>query len=376
MPPVRKKVLHVITGLGDGGAEAALFRLCRASPDVEHHVISLMTQGKYGPLLEKAGVPVVCMDMPRGGVTPKGLIRLWRQVRNLKPDAVQTWMYHADLLGGIAAKLAGRRAVFWGIHNSVLVHGDSSTGTIWVSRLCALLSRFVPKTIICCARKSAEVHGELGYDKSIMRIIPNGYDLDQFRPDAASGRAFRRKLNLGNQRLIGFVARYDSQKDHKNLFHALAALRERGRCPTCLLAGRGMDDSNIVLAGMLRDLGLTEQVRLLGQRGDISALMNALDLHVLSSSAEAFPNVLAEAMACATPCVSTDVGDAAEIIGDTGWIVPPRDPQELAGAIGAALDVADEGSSWNARCDAARQRIEDRFSIDRMAREYRSIWFG
>lgn len=375
MPPARKRIVHIITGLGDGGAEAALFRLCRASPDMEHHVISLMTQGKYGPLLEKAGVPVVAMDMPRGSVTPDGLARLWRQVRNLKPDAVQTWMYHADLLGGIAAKLAGCRAIFWGIHNSVLVRGESSTGTIWVSRLCALLSRFIPKAIICCARKSAEVHGELGYDRSIMRVIPNGYDLGQFRPDAGSGRAFRRELGLGNERLVGFVARYDSQKDHENLFGALVALRERGRCPTCLLAGAGMDDSNPDLTEMLRDLGLTEQVRLLGQRGDIPALMNALDLHILSSSAEAFPNVLAEAMACATPCVSTDVGDAAEIIGDTGWIVPPRDSQSLASAIGAGLDAA-EGNSWNVRRDAARQRIEDHFSIDRMAREYRSVWFG
>lgn len=375
MPPARKRVVHIITGLGDGGAEAALFRLCRASLDMEHHVISLMTRGKYGPLLEEAGVPVVSMDMPRGSVTLAGLARLWRQVHNLKPDAVQTWMYHADLLGGTAAKLAGCRTIFWGIHNSVLVRGESSTGTIWVSRLCALLSRFIPKVIICCARKSAEVHAELGYDRSIMRVIPNGYDLDQFRPDAGSGRAFRRELGLGNERLVGFVARFDSQKDHENLFGALVALRERGRSPTCLLAGAGMDNSNPALTEMLRDLGLTKQVQLLGQRGDIPALMNALDLHILSSSAEAFPNVLAEAMACATPCVSTDVGDAAEIIGDTGWIVPPRDPQSLARAIGTALEAA-EGDSWNARRDAARQRMEHRFSIDRMAREYRSVWFG
>lgn len=375
MPPARKRVIHIITGLGDGGAEAALYRLCKASPDIEHHVVSLMTSGKYGPLLQEAGIPVTCLNMPRGTVRVTGLAHLRRLVRNLRPDAVQTWMYHADLLGGLAARLAGCRAIFWGIHNSVLVRGESSSGTIWVSRLCALLSRFVPKAIICCARKSADVHGELGYDRSIMRVVPNGYDLDQFRPDASAGHAIRRELDLGNERLIGFVARYDTQKDHETLFQALAILRDRGRYPTCLLVGTGMDDSNLAVTAKLRDLGLTDQVRLLGRRSDIPAIMNALDLHILSSSAEAFPNVLAEAMACGTPCVSTDVGDAAEIVGESGWIVPPGNPPSLAEAIGDALDTAGE-SGWAARREAARRRIEDRFSIDRMAREYRKIWFA
>ena len=371
-----KTTIHIITGLNDGGAEAVLYRLCTHDPDSRHHVISLMDAGKYGPLLAAAGVPVTCLNMPRGKVSAKGLWHLWRAIRRIRPDVVQTWMYHADLLGGITARLAWRHNVVWGIHHTTLDPAQSPRSTILVAKACARLSRLVPRRILCCAEKSREVHAGLGYDMARMVVVPNGYDLSVFLPDPAAGATVRAELGLDPATpLIGFVARFDPQKDHANLLQALAVLKARDVRPTCLLIGTGLDAKNAALGAMIAELGLADQIRLLGRRSDIPAVMNALDLHVMSSAfGEAFPNVLAEAMACGTPCVSTDVGDAAAILGEAGRIVPVRDPQALAEAIAGMLVLRD-GPNWSDRREAARRHVAENFSISRMVESYRGVWF-
>lgn len=368
-------IVHIITGLNDGGAEAALYRICINDKNNRHVVVSMMDEGKYGSLLKTANIEVHCLNVSRGRIPLLGIWHLWRTLRRIRPQVVQTWMYHANLMGGPAARLAGIRNVNWGIHHTTLIPGLNRTRTIVVAKICAWLSRFIPLHIIYCARKAAEVHADLGYDARRMHVIPNGYDLSLYRPDMEAGYAVRVALGLPTQgRVIGFVARFDPLKDHDNLFRALAVLKQRGRCPHCLLAGTGMDTQNDALMARLRDLDLMDQVVLLGRRNDIPAVMNALDIHVMSSSSEAFPNVLAEAMACGTPCVSTDVGDATVILGDNGWIVPPCDSVALADAIDLAL-VAMDGPDWAARQVAVRNHVKANFSIECMVDNYRDIWF-
>lgn len=373
-----KKVVHIITGLNDGGAEGVLTRLCLHSKQAQHVVISLMDEGKYGPLLARSGMTVHCLGMNPGKPSIVRLFRLVRLIRSEQPDVVQTWMYHADLLGGIAARLAGVRHVFWGIRHSTLEKGKSKRSTIMIARLCALLSSWVPDQIICCANKARDVHSDIGYSARKLRVIPNGYDLSRFRPDRAAGAKVRAELGVGpNDFIIGNVGRFDPLKDHSNLLQALARVAECKIPFRCLLIGKGLSPDNVGLVKHIAELGLQGSVLLVGQRSDVPAVMNALDLHVLSSLSEGFPNVLAEAMACGTPCVSTDVGDALEIVGDQEACCPARDSKALADVIiKLAREWQHSPSAWLARKDACSQRIAEKFSIDVMVEAYEACWFS
>lgn len=375
MTSPRRKVIHVITCLDEGGAEGALFRLCTYDKQHRHVVVSLRDAGKYGPLLEDAGIGVHCLNMSAGRVSLNGLAKLYRLLRDQRPDVMQTWLYHADLIGGLVGRLAGVPHIVWGIRHSNLTPGTVKRSTIWIARICSLLSRRVPSSIVCCSQQAAVAHAQLGYAREKIRTIPNGYDLTRLRPDSDAGAQLRAELKLPQCKpVIGMVARFDVQKDHGNLIAALGELKRRGRDFHCLLVGGNMTMDNAVLSKLVVKHDVAERITMLGRRNDILAVMNALDLHVLSSQGEAFPNVLAEAMSCGTPCVTTDVGDAAHIVAETGWVVPPQDPSRLADGIEAALLCLASSSPWAARKHAARERIEANFTIERMVGLYNEAW--
>jgi len=372
-PPVR--ICHIITGLGDGGAEAVLYRLCQHDRANRHQVVSLSDSGKYGPMLKALDVSVTTLNMSPGRPSSLAFIRLAKLLRQEKPDVVQTWMYHGDLVGGLAARLAGIRKVVWGIRQSNLEPDKSKKTTIWIAKLLAKLSWWLPAKILVCARRAMDVHEALGYDPHKMCLIPNGYDLSVFQPGLDLQDSLKLSL-LPNQSipLIGAVGRFDPQKDHLNLLDALAILRDHGREFLCVLVGTGLDSSNTQIMQWISQRGLDEHVLLLGRRNDIPKVMNALDLHILPSRyGEAFPNVVAEAMACGTPCVVTDVGDAAFIVGDTGWVVPPSNASALAEAIACGIKSINSDSGQE-RCNLARHRIEHHFSINRMVEGYNKLW--
>jgi len=368
-------VVHVITGLGDGGAESALFRLCVNNLSNNHIVISLGCSGKYSSLLRERGIEVHALNMPRGRITISGLINLWRLIYSKSPDVVQTWMYHANLLGGVVAKFAFAPKICWGIHHADLGGHGTSRSTIAVAKVCAWLSGILPSNIICCGDKSAQAHVNFGYDEARIKVVYNGYDLGVFQPNTVAGEKFRKNMGFSSrEKIIGFVARFDQLKDHGNLLAALSILKSKGVTPLCLLVGAGMDSDNSYLVSLINSFDLFGQVKLLGRRDDIPDVMNALDLHVMSSRSEAFPNVLAESMACGTPCVTTNIKDATEIVRDTGWVAPAQDASALAEAILTALISIDDASGWVARKDSSRKRIEDLYSINRMVDSYVSCW--
>ncbi len=333
--------------------------------------------GKYGEKLKEAGVEVTCLDMPNGRITFKGVFRLFRVFRAEKPDVVQTWMYHADLVGGLIARLSGVKSIFWNIRHSELLPGKTKRTTILVARACAFLSRWVPKTIICCAEKARSVHSEYGYARHEMVVIPNGYDLERFYPDKSKRDHLRDSLEIEESTVVfGMVGRFNVQKNHLGLLKCLSGLKEEGVDFCCLLVGKGMDNSNVQIREWLETLGLSEEVVLLGQQEDVPSLMNALDVHLLSSSfGEGFPNVIAEAMACGKPCITTDVGDAKLIVGNTGWVVPVDNEKAFVlSMLSAVEEIRGDPERWAERSVAASNRIVEEFSLGEMVKKYHSVW--
>jgi glycosyltransferase involved in cell wall biosynthesis len=369
------RIVHVITSLSDGGAEAMLYQLCTTSGSHRHAVIALTGRGKYEALLKSRGIPVVCLHMPRGIINITGVCQLFLSLYALRPSVIQTWMYHSNLLGGVVGRLAMRRRIVWGIHHSNLDPQHTKFTTRLTSRICALISGRIPTKIIACGQMPLAIHVQAGYDFDRMISIPNGYDLRQYVPSYKFRIHQRCKLDVDEQMpVIGMVARFNSQKDHGNLIKSLGLLVNARLEFRVVLIGVDVESTNLELQTQLCDAGVADKVFLLGCRDDVPALMNAMDIHVLSSLSEGFPNVVAEAMACGTPCVVTDVGDAADIVGDTGWVVPARNPQALADALAQALDAWRDRPAWQQRQTAARSRIRERFSLHRMCAAYVRVW--
>jgi glycosyltransferase involved in cell wall biosynthesis len=370
------KVAHVITNLSIGGAEMMLLRLLSALQGREHeaHVICLRHGGIVADRIEALGVPVERLGARPGLPNPAVIIRIAHLLRRIKPDVVQTWMYHADLFGGLAAQAAGAPPVAWGLHHSTLSPAYNKRSTLLTARACARLSGRLPAAIVCCAESTRRVHAAFGYDERRMVVIPNGFDLEEFRPDPAARISVREELGLPPRaRLVGLIARFHPQKDHRTFIEAAARLCTWRDDVHMLLAGGRLDWENAELVRWIDEAGIRGRCHLLGRRTDISRIQASLDVACLSSQGgEALPLTIGEAMACGVPCVVTDVGDAALLAGDTGRVVPVRDPEALALACQSLLDLP--LPEWVALGAAARRRIAEHYALPVIAQRYADLW--
>lgn len=364
------RIAHVITGLGAGGAEAMLHRLVAAQRRQVVRVVSLMDTGPVGAKIQALGVPVAALGMSRGRPAPSALLRLVSLLRRDRPDLVQTWMYHADLLGGIAARIAGI-PVIWGIRHDRL-RSDDKALTRLTRRLCAALSRWIPERVICNSEAARRTHAAVGYAARKLVVVPNGFDVSRFKPDADARGAVRRELGIpGDAPAVGLVARWHPHKDHGTFIAAAARIRREVDAARFVLCGDGIDRGNRELAGRIDAAGLGSAVHLLGRRDDVERILASLDVACLSSRTESFPNAVGEAMACGVPCVATDCGDVREIVGEAGRVVPVADPAALADAV---LDLLRLGAAGReALGTAARARIAATWDIEVVARRFAEI---
>ena len=337
------------------------------------HVFSLTSLGEMGPRIRALGIPVEAMGMKRDIFGPLAFVSLARRLRETQIDLVHTWMYHADLLGGLAARRAGVRAIAWGIRNTNLDRDKTKLSTRLVVMLNASVSRWLPAGIISCSEVARDVHVARGYAAAKMVVIPNGFDLSRFKPDESARESVRAELYLHpGTPLVGIVGRFDPLKNHPGFLKAAGVLRRTRPDVHFVLVGNGLDASNAVLASAARSAGVSDAVHWLGLRDDIPRLMSALDVLASSSFGEAFPNVLGEAMACGVPCAVTDVGDSAAIVADTGRVVPSGDMPALAAAMEELLAL--DGEDRLAIGQRARTRVEQNFEIGQVVRRYEEYY--
>lgn len=340
-----RRVLWITTGLGSGGAEMMLAQIINGLPKLQHVVVSLTSGGKHAEALRQAGVEVHSLDMPAGRPTLSALWKLFRLVRREKPDVLMGWMYHGCLVASIAKFMRFKRTtMIWNVRQSLYDLNLEKRGSAMVIRALARLS-WLPKRITYNSQLSAKQHEAAGYAKSKTQLIANGFDLTKWQPRTPT------------RGLIGRFGRNAPMKDYPTFIEAAK-----------IIHAKHPEARFIIVGAETEKLEVPSFIEVLGERHDLPELTASLNIAVSSSAfGEGFPNVVGEAMACAVPVVATDIGDTRWVMGETGHIVPPRDPQALANA---CLEILDSGLTQDL---AARERIERHFSLTSVLDEFEGL---
>ena len=369
-------VAHVITGLEVGGAEQALARLVATSHRARfrHVVISLLPLGPVSVALEDARIEVHSLNM-RGAIRlPIAVLTLARLLERLQPDVAMAWMYHAMLVGGLAHRFLRTRApMAWNLRCSAVDLSQYSWTTRAVVHALPRLSRSVP-LLVSNTETGRREHAAAGFAPRCWQIIPNGFDTDRFRPDPEARCSLRTRLGIPETaRLVGQVGRFDPMKNQVGFLHAAAPLLRADPNLHLLLVGSGVDRVGNKLDAHPTTRAFVGRVHLIGTQNRMERIFPALDLIVQASLfGEGFPNVIGEAMACGVPAVVTDVGDSAEVVGETGWVVPPNDEVRLTAALDHALSESPD--AWMERTRHARMRVIERFDLATVVGIYESTF--
>jgi glycosyltransferase involved in cell wall biosynthesis len=349
--------MHLITGLNTGGAELALFRLLQNMDrqKFDSHVVCMIPIGSVGEQIPSL----------------RGLCQLARILKQFRPTILQTWLYHADLMGLLAAILAGIQTIIWNIRSAEMDFLQYRWLSGEVVKLCAILSG-IPTAVIVNSRAGQTIHTRLGYHPKEWVFLPNGIDTELFHPDLAARNRLREEWKVADDELlIGTVGRIDPQKDLATFVKAVALARKEHTKLRFVCVGAGPAEYQQKMKDLTAQLNLSELLWA-GSRTDMPAVYNALDILVSSSIGEGFPNVVAEAMACEKPCVVTTVGDSAILVAETGIGVSSGNPEALAESILRMLELPEVERTRLGQ--KARQRIAENFSIQKMVNEYTVLY--
>jgi len=373
-----KTILHIITGLEKGGAENVLFKLVKNETKFKHIIISLGGLGHYGKLLKKHGFLVYYINLKKNFLDLKKIFYIRKIIKIRNPDLIQTWMYHGNLIGSLSSIFLKNKKIFWNIRQSNDSKIHTSLNTRFVIKICAILSKFFPKKIICPSKSSIKIHIESGYPKYKFIHINNGFEIDKFKEKFKTRNLLRKKLKISkNTCLFGMLARWHPQKDHVSLINSFKILKDDRNNKfkwKLLLVGKGIL-KNKKLNDLLKKNKLLEQTILEDDTENVNGFLSAMDINILSSSyGEAFPNIIGEAMSCSTPTIATNVGDSSFILGNHGWIAKPSNPRSLYQCILRAYRTKKNKEKWKNLKRLLRNRIVEKFTIKKMISNYQIAW--
>lgn len=366
------KVLHLISTLDVGGAEQNLLRLISTmdKSTFQNHVVCMKKTGIVGQKMEKTDTPVYSLNMKKGVPDIRAVLRLRFLARLMRPDIIQCWMYHANLMG---LTIPNRSRILWNIRCSDLdlsIYGNVYRFAVMAgARLSSL-----PYAVAANSIAGRDVHIKLGYNPKKWVIIPNGFDTEIFKPDLEARSQIRAGLNIPNDALvIGLIGRFDPVKDHATFFSAASLFLRSHPDALFILAGRGITDQNHCMRDYTEAITDQKKFYLLGEREDIPRIISAIDIATSSSISEGFPNAIGEAMACGVPCVATDAGDSGLLMGDTGLLINRKSPQDLCKAWDMIARITPEARlEMGAR---GRERIQKLYSQDKTTRSYEDLYW-
>lgn len=361
------KILFLTRSLHRGGAETQLVQLAAGLAERGHEVCVAVYYSGGALESELAGRGVRLHDLGKRGRwdLPGFAARLVRLVRRERPDVLHAYLTTANLLAASLGLFFPRTRIVWGVRATDM-RGMRKDGVASLTmRLETLLARR-SDLIITNSRASASRLAAHGVDKARIAVVANGIDTSRFAPSPDMRSASREAWGIPAEAVaVGLPARLDPVKDHATFLRAAKCLLETDRGVHFLCAGGGEPGFAAGLRELAASLGIDHAVHWLGEMEDMRKFYAGLDLAVLSSTSESFPNVLCEAMACGVPCVATDVGDCALIVGEEGITVRPGDPEALAKAMQEMIGRIASGSSSPER---VRERVETLFGLDTMVR--------
>ena len=363
------KIIFICPDINSGGAENIIFNLAKAISKNDILLISLTDIGYYGSILRKEGYKIYSLNMKKNIFVFFKIFYLLILIIRFKPRIIQTWLYHANLIGGIAAKLLGVKQIYWTIHH------DFEYRNLYMKlemRILVFLSYIIPDKIIYGSNPVKNNHVSNGYSREKSIVINNGVSTSKFRPISKLRDSIRKDLNINKHcLLLGNIARYNPLKDHETLLKALIILKNKDINFKCILIGQGLSNKNKELQIKVKNYGLQDNVILYGKTHEINKILNAFDINILTSKKECSPISLIESMSSGIPCISTNVGDAIELIGDSGWVVNTSDHNAIAKLI---MDINLDKNILKINSKIARKRVEDFYPIEKMINKYQKLY--
>ena len=378
------KILHIINSLKKGGAEGNLYRLCVAQKKkyknkIDITIITLINNGYYENKLKAKGIKIISLGIDKK-IKIFGLIKKISKFRNIivkkNQDIIQSWMYHSNFLTLFIPRQSHNK-IFWNIRHSELNFNISKKITILISIICGLSSRIVPKKIIYCSEKSIKFHeNKHFYSKNKTSLIENGYSKKTYYPSNSLRFNFRKKKNIKKKNIIfGFAGRYAKQKNIDSLLLGFSKISNVHDNIYLYMAGKDINSQNQELINIVSRLNIKNKVFFINEQKNLVEFYNGIDVLILTSHSESFPNVIAEAMLCTTPVLSSNAGCSKKIIDKYGFVLSQNDYLSISKGIKKIINkLINQKLFWKSLKKNTRLQIINNFSIEKMAENYLRNW--
>ncbi len=378
------KIVHIINSLKKGGAEGNLYRLCKFQKNkykkkIDIKIITLIDSGYYESELKKIGINIFSLGLDKKKnifYFIKKIFVLRKFIKNQNPDIVQSWMYHSNFITLLLPKRFYNR-IIWNIRHSELNFQISKKTTILISIICGFLSKIIPKKIIYCSEKSITFHeNKHFYSKSKTTLIYNGYGDKTYYPSIYLNLSFRKKNKINKSDIIlGFAGRYAKQKNIHSMLIAFSKITKNYNNVYLYMVGKNISVKNTELNTLILDLKIKNKVKILKEQKNLIEFYNGIDLLILTSHSESFPNVIAESMLCSTPVLSSNAGCSKKIINDCGFVIMKNDYLSITNGFKKSLNIfQNKKKKWKNLQINSRKQIINNFSIEKMANSYLDNW--